>query len=167
MPFSLPGAVAAIDDLLAGPVPVDGPTHREADDETGWTGSHGPGFRLAPLWESRSYFGVPGTEWDAAQEESEEYLLSLSVELGKRWGPHHEISFRAYLMGEVPEESIDPLIAQIIELALYGELYVWGPLDTPHGPRWVAISVSQCDGDAPHIMLGAVSSVPVPDPDTD
>lgn len=34
MAISLPGAVSVIDDLLAGPVPMDGPTHREADDDT-------------------------------------------------------------------------------------------------------------------------------------
>ncbi|MGW7361842.1 hypothetical protein ACWGI8_00070 [Streptomyces sp. NPDC054841] len=167
-PFSLAAAVAAIDALLAGPIPEDGPTEWEpGGDDEGWTGSSGAGFRLVPLWESRGYFGVPGPEWDAAQEESEEYLVSLAVELGKRWGPHREVSMRAYLMDEVPEEEVPPLIAEICAFDLYGDLYVWGPVDTPRGQRWVAISVSQCDEDAPHIMLGAVSTDPVPDPDSD
>ncbi|WP_234042386.1 hypothetical protein [Streptomyces marianii] len=89
--FSLRGAVSAVDDLLTGPVPVDGPTHREADDDTGWTGGHGAGFRLVPLWQSRSHFDVPGSEWDAAQEESRASLASLAEEKSRsfRSSPDH------------------------------------------------------------------------------
>jgi hypothetical protein len=56
-------------------------------------------------------------------------------------------------------------LAEICSFDLYGDLLVWGPLDTPEGQRWVAVSVSQCDEDAPHIMLAATGDSPVTEPD--
>ena len=41
------------------------------------------------------------------------------------------------------------------DLDCFGDLTVWGPTAT--GGRWVAVSVNQCDGDAPMIMTAVVS----------
>lgn len=164
-PFEVAEAVAAVDALLGLPVPEDGPTLWEPSEEPskgeGWSGSYGAGFRLKLLWESRAYFGVPGPEWDAAQEEAEAYLSALTSMLEKRWGPHRQVSMRAFLLGEVDDESLPPLFAELRAFDLYGELRVWGPVGSPHGPRWVAVSLGQCDEDAPHMMVAAVSDAPV------
>ncbi|OKK06232.1 hypothetical protein AMK26_09270 [Streptomyces sp. CB03234] len=160
-PFDVTEAVAAVDGLLALPVPVGGPTAWEPSEEEGWSGSYGAGFRLKLLWESRAYFGVPGPEWDAAQDEAGEYLAALTSALDERWGPHREVSMRAFVTGEADDESVLPLFAELRAFDLYGELMVWGPVGAPHGPRWVAVSVGQCDEDAPHMMVAAVSDVPI------
>ncbi|SNS47596.1 hypothetical protein SAMN05216276_101045 [Streptosporangium subroseum] len=165
-PFSVRDAVAAVEVLLTRPVPADGPTNREGDPDSGeWTGSFGAGFRLTRLWESRGYFGVSGPDWNAAQEESEAYLAALAAELEQRWGPHRDVSMRPYLFRSYADEPMPPLFAEICSFDLYGDLLVWGPLDTPEGQRWVAVSVSQCDEDAPHIMLAATGDSPVTEPD--
>ncbi|WP_143662601.1 hypothetical protein [Streptomyces sp. CB03238] len=154
-------AAAAVDALLALPVPESGPTAWEQSEGEGWSGSYGAGFRLKLLWESRAYFGVPGPEWDAAQEEAEEYLAALTSALDERWGPHREVSMRAFVLGDVDDESVLPLFAELRAFDLYGELMVWGPAGSPQGPRWVGVSVGQCDEDAPHMMVAAVSDVPI------
>lgn len=166
-PFDVGRAVAAVDALLAEPLPASGPTQWEPSKEEGWSGSYGAGFRLKLLWESRSYFGVPGAEWDAAQEEAEEYLTALTRALEERWGPHRVVSMRAFLTGEADDESVLPLFAELRAFDLYGELMVWGPVASPHGPRWVAVSVGQCDDDAPHMMVGGVIDVPIEEPPGD
>ncbi|MDN3296645.1 hypothetical protein QWM81_21885 [Streptomyces ficellus] len=161
-PFDVTEAVAAVDALLARPLPEDGPTRWEPGSES-WSGSYGAGFRLAPLWESRAYVGVPGPEWDTAQEEAERYFAELTGALDERWGPHREVGMRALLLGDADDESVPPLFAELRAFGLYGELMVWGPVGSPHGPRWVAVSVGQCDEDAPHMMVAAVTDVPIQD----
>ncbi|RST05731.1 hypothetical protein E2C00_27355 [Streptomyces sp. WAC05374] len=160
-PFDVTDTVAAVDALLGAPLPANGPTQGEPSGAEGWSGSHGAGFRLRLLWESRSYVGVPGPEWDAAQAEAEEYLAALTAALAERWGPHREVSMRAFLLREIDDESVLPLFAELRAFDLYGELAVWGPVASPSGPRWVAVSLSQCDGDAPHLMVAAVTDVPI------
>jgi hypothetical protein len=167
-PFDVTAAVADVGVLLGLPIPTAGPTSREGDPDTGeWTGSQGAHFRISPLWESRDYVSVPGAEWDAAQEEVEQYLAALATDLGKSFGKHQVVSMRAYLLHEVPQEEFPPLIAEICAFSLYGDLLVWGPVTTPRGERWVVISASQCNDDAPHIMFAAVSDEMVRDPDSD
>jgi hypothetical protein len=160
-PFDVADAVAAVDALLDPPLPENGPTRWEPSKGEGWSGSYGAGFRLKLLWESRAYFGVPGPEWDAAQEEAEAYLTALTRALGKRWGPPRQVSMRAFLLDEVDDESVPPLFTELRSFDLYGELMVWGPVGSRHGPRWVAVSVGQCDEDAPHMMVAAVSDAPI------
>ncbi|MFG3495140.1 hypothetical protein [Streptomyces sp. NPDC047928] len=165
-PFDADDGARAVRDLLARPVPDGGGTEWEPGSDE-WTGSVGAGFRLALLWRSRHYFGVPGPEWDAAQDEAEAYLAELVAVLGKRWGPHRVVSMRPYLFGKVNGDPMPPLFAELAAFDLYGDLRVWGPLDTPHGPRWVGVSVAQCDEDAPHLMVGAVSALPLTSADDD
>lgn len=38
-----------------------------------------------------------------------------------------------------------------------GDLAVWGPVDG----RWVAVSLDQCDGDAPMILVAVVADRPI------
>ncbi|MFF8288092.1 hypothetical protein ACF068_02520 [Streptomyces sp. NPDC016309] len=158
------GTAAAVGALLDLPVPEDGPTRWEPSRAEGWSGSLGAGFRLRLLWESRAYFGVPGPEWDAAQEEAEAYLAALTSVLDERWGPHRVVSMGAFVRGGAGDGPVLPLFAELCAFDLYGDLMVWGPVGSPHGPRWVAVSVGQCDEDAPHLMVAAVSDVPVEEP---
>ncbi|GAA2480424.1 hypothetical protein [Streptomyces gobitricini] len=155
-------AVSAVDALLSRPVPPNGPTQREPSRGEGWSGSHGAGFRLWFLWESRACSGgAPGPEWDAARKEAEKFLAALTRALEERWGPHREVSMRAFRLGDVDDGSVLPLFAELGAFDLYGDLMVWGPVGSPRGPRWVAVSVGQCDEDGPHVLVAAVTDVPI------
>ncbi|MEE1756298.1 hypothetical protein [Streptomyces sp. SP18CS02] len=165
-PFAVTDALAAVDALLVRPVPAAGPTGWDPDPPDGeWTGSLGAGFRLVPLWRSRDHFGVPAREWDAAQEEAGANLAALAAALDARWGPHRTVGMRPFLLRGTAGRPMPPLLAELCAFDLYGDLRVWGPVGTPHGPRWAAVSVGQCDDDAPHLMVAALSDAPLIEPD--
>jgi hypothetical protein len=141
-------ALDAVDALLDGALPASGPVQREPSPDGGWGGSHGAGFRLEP------------------QEEAGEHLAALTSALEDRWGPHREVSLRALPSGEDGEGPVLPLLAELGSLDGDGPgpgaaLLVWGPVVTPHGPRWVAVSTAPCDGDGPPMTVAAVSDVPI------
>ncbi|QGV78811.1 hypothetical protein [Streptomyces ficellus] len=160
-PFDVSAVLAAVDDLLGMSVPSSGPTAWEPGQAEGWSASHGDGFRLRLLWKSRAYTEVPGSERDAAREEAAEYLAALKETLDERWGEHRVVGMGAFARGEVDEESVPPLFDELRTFALYEDLLVWGPVGSDHGPRWVAVTVGQCDEGAPHLMVAGVSAVPI------
>ncbi|MEU0717935.1 hypothetical protein ABZ498_12205 [Streptomyces lavendulocolor] len=153
-------ALDAVDALLDGALPASGPVQREPSPDGGWGGSHGAGFRLEPLWEGRAGHGAPG------QEEAGERLAALTSALEDRWGPHREVSLRALASGEDGDGPVLPLLEELHSVdgdgpGPGGALLVWGPVVTPHGPRWVAVSTAPCDGDGPPMTVAAVSDVPI------
>ncbi|MHC3393547.1 hypothetical protein ACLQ2E_29425 [Streptomyces lavendulocolor] len=158
-------ALDAVDTLLDGALPASGPVQREPSPDGGWGGSHGAGFRLEPLWEGACH-GDPEGERDAGQEETGERLAALTSALEDRWGPHREVSLRALPSGEGGDGPVLPLLEELRSVdgdgpGPRGALLVWGPVVTPHGPRWVAVSTAPCDGDAPPMTVAAVSDVPI------
>ncbi|MEV5984540.1 hypothetical protein AB0L85_05895 [Streptomyces sp. NPDC052051] len=158
--FSRERAVADIETLLATPLPATGPTEREEDPATEeWSHDIGEGFVLAPLWESRWLTGVYEEEWGAEEEAAESKALDLAAELTRRWGTPRKVPMHVAMFREQAGEPMPPVHQALCDAENYGDLTVWGPV--PEGPdkadRWVGISVGQCDGDAPMVLMAVVS----------
>ena len=157
-------ALPDLEAMLTGPVPATGPTVSECDPATGeWTGTCGEGFVIAPLLVGRPLTGVHAPEWNEAEEAAEAQLTSLVGELGRRYGPHREVAMRVPLFRKIAGDPMPALFQALCDEDLLGDLTVWGPL--PHGPqataRWLAVSLSQSDGDAPMILCAVVTDHPI------
>ncbi|WP_406058410.1 hypothetical protein [Micromonospora sp. NBC_00860] len=158
--FDAGRTVSDIESLLVADLPTGGVPVGEGDPATGeWTGTRGEGFRIAPLWESEALTGVYGAEWNQAEEAAEANLALVVRELDRRWGAHRTVSMRVPLFRHQAGEPMPALFQSLCGLDCYGDLTVWGPMVTEG--RWVAVSVNQCDGDAPMIMTAVVSQLPI------
>jgi hypothetical protein len=158
--------VSDIEALLAEPVPAAGPTVSEGEPDTGeWTVTRGEGFLIIPLWESESLTGVYEPEWNEVEETAEGYLADLVQELYRRWGSHRKVAMHVPLFRKQADEPMPPLFQALCDKDLLGDLAVWGPVAAgpDAGARWVAVSINQCDGDAPMIMTVVVSDRPITD----
>ncbi|MGW4103717.1 hypothetical protein [Streptomyces okerensis] len=156
-PFDTGRAVSDIESALSVPLPDSGPTTDEGEPVTGeWTSTRGRGLLLFPLWESEALTGVYGREWNAAEEAAEANLTALITELDARWGPHRRVTMGEPLLPRPAPEPFRTLLAKDCN----GDLAVWGPLTVPE-PRWAAVSLNQCDGDAPMILTALISDRPL------
>ncbi|MFE2942099.1 hypothetical protein ACFXKG_24075 [Streptomyces sp. NPDC059255] len=154
--FETARAVSDVLALLAAPVSADGPTAGEGDPVTGeWRVTRGEGFLIAPLWESDGLVGVYERAWTDAEQAAQGHLDSLVAELTKRWGPHRRVAMHVPLFRKQAGEPMPPLFQALSDEDCYGDLSVWGPVG--ESPRWVGVSVNQCDGDAPMIVVAVVS----------
>lgn len=158
--FDAARAVADVEALLAGRVPEAGPTVAVGDPATGeWTTTRGEGFRLVPLWEGESLTGVYAPEWNEAVEAADGHLATLVRELDARWGAHRRVAMHVPLFRKQRGEPMPPLFEALLAEDCYGDLTVWGPVG--EGQRWVAVSAGHSDGDAPVVMVAAVTDRPV------
>ncbi|WP_189541222.1 hypothetical protein [Streptomyces gelaticus] len=156
--FGTVRAVRDIEALLAGAVPAAGPTADEGEPDTGeWSATAGEGFRIVPLWESDGLVGVYGPEWQQAEEAAAGHLAALVGELDRRWGTHRTAGMRVPIFRHGAGESLPPLYRALCDRDCLGDLTVWGPVEG----RWIAISLNQCDGDAPMILVAVVADRPI------
>ncbi|MGY3063613.1 hypothetical protein ACVWZD_007911 [Streptomyces sp. TE3672] len=156
--FGTGRAVSDIEALLAGPVPAAGPTADEGEPDTGeWSATAGEGFRIVPLWESDDLVGVYERAWEEAEEAASGHLADLVGELDRRWGTHRTVGMRVPIFRDLAGESLPPLYRALCDADCLGDLRVWGPVDG----RWVAVSLNQCDGDAPMILVAVVADRPI------
>ncbi|MEO3773340.1 hypothetical protein [Micromonospora sp. B9E7] len=154
--FDTGRTVSDIESLLAAELPTAGDPVSEGDPATGeWTGTRGAGFRIIPLWEGDDLTGVYGTEWNEAEEAAMANLALVVGEVDRRWGPHRTVSMHVPLFRKQAGTAMPALFQSLSDMDCYGDLTVWGP--TAAEGRWVAVSVNQCDGDAPMIMTAVVS----------
>ncbi|MFF9345776.1 hypothetical protein [Streptomyces sp. NPDC014734] len=162
--FTVAGALADIDALLARPLPTSGPTAAEGDPETGeWTTTGGDGFRVVPLWEGDPLTGVYAPEWNDLTDAAEAHLAALVEELDRRWGPHRAVPLHVPMFRRQEGAAVEPLFDALFDQDLYGDLTVWGPVGG--ADRWVGASVGHSDGDAPMVLAALVSGRPVTAPD--
>ncbi|OCC12973.1 hypothetical protein [Streptomyces sp. PTY087I2] len=155
-PFELGRALTEIEELLAVPLPPTGLTTALGDPATGeWTATQGPGFRIVPLWEGDPMTGVYAPEWSDAEEAAEARLMSLAVELGRRWGPHTEVPLHGPLLRWQGGSAVDPLFEALFRQDLYGDLVVWGPVGADG--RRLALTLGRSDGDQPLVLAALVS----------
>ncbi|MEE1770447.1 hypothetical protein PUR34_20490 [Streptomyces sp. JV185] len=144
--------------LLAGPVPAEGPTVDEGEPDTGeWSATEGGGFRIVPRWESDGLVGVYEREWEEAEEAASGHLAALVGELDSRWGAHRTAGMRVPVFRDLAGEPLPPLYRALCDQDCPGDLAVWGPVDG----RWVAVSLDQCDGGAPMILVAVVADRPI------
>ncbi|WFE49384.1 hypothetical protein [Micromonospora sp. WMMD1155] len=154
--FDTGRAVSDIESLLAAELPTDGDPVSDGDPATGeWTGTRGAGFRIVPIWEGDDLTGVYGTDWTEAEDAAMANLALVEGELDRRWGSHRRVSMRVPLFRKQAGTPMPALFQSLSDMDCYGDLMVWGPTATEG--RWVAVSVNQCDGDAPMIMTAVVS----------
>ncbi|MEW2146177.1 hypothetical protein AB0869_25530 [Micromonospora vinacea] len=154
--FDTGRAVSDVETLLAEELPRDGAPVQEGDPATGeWTGTRGAGFRIIPIWEGDDLTGVYGTDWTDAEEAARAKLALVVDELDRRWGSHRNVSMRVPLFRKPAGTPMPALFQALSDMDCFGDLTVWGP--TAAEGRWVAVSVNQCDGDAPMIMTAVVS----------
>ncbi|MFF2652148.1 hypothetical protein [Streptomyces sp. NPDC058045] len=159
--FAVTRAVSDIEALLTGPVPATGPTRSEGDPATGeWTVTTGRGFVFAPLWESESFEQRPADEWNAAQDAASAHLAALVRELDARWGAHRTVRMHVPLFRKQTGRPMPEFFQALADEDCYGDLTVWGgPLPTAAPDRrWIALSLNQSDGDAPLILIAAVTT---------
>ncbi|TXS35047.1 hypothetical protein [Streptomyces sp. OR43] len=173
--FEIARAASETDELLTRPLPEAGPTAYEWLPVTEeWTLIKGRGFLIAPLWESDGFTGLHGSEWDEASEAGEGHLACLVDELERRWGPHRRVGMRVPIHRKIAREPMPLLFRTLCDNDLLGDLTVWGPMDpsalgaetrteaeAEAGRRWLGISLSQCDGDAPMILTATVTDQPI------
>ncbi|ARP73916.1 hypothetical protein LK07_03930 [Streptomyces pluripotens] len=128
------------------------PAHRCRTD----TGTGGPGFLIAELQTSGDFFEDDGTERAEAEAQYEADRDALGERLAERWGPADVFSlFSVFQRGMEGEETAQP----------------WGTLAS-HVPdvhlwrvdpgRWVALGVSQWDGELPFQLLAIVTTAAPP-----
>jgi hypothetical protein len=155
--FDTDRAVSDIESALAVSLPASGPTTDEGEPVTGeWTVTRGEGLMLFPLWESDDLVGVYAPEWNDAEATAEGHLSALVAELDRRWGSHREVSMGPALWERPTTEPFRTLVAK----DCLGSLSVWGPV-TGSNSRWVAVSLNQCDGDAPMILTALITARPI------
>ncbi|MFF9816221.1 hypothetical protein [Streptomyces sp. NPDC014006] len=158
--FDVGRAVADIMALLVEPLPAQGPTVVQEDPLTGErTKETGQGFVLAPLWQSGPLTGVPGEDWNAVVEGADRKAGEVAEELTRRWGPSRRVAMHGAMFREQAGEPLPPLHQALCDADDYGDLTVWGPVhEGPGGAdRWVGISVGHSDGDAPLVLMAAIS----------
>ncbi|MFE1754569.1 hypothetical protein ACFW88_29170 [Streptomyces anandii] len=163
-PFVLAEALDGVERLLIRPLPPEATVTDDHDPVSGeWAGARGGGFAFVPLWESESLVGVYAPEWNEVEEAAEGHLRALTEELERRWGARRVVGMRVPLFRRVAQEPMPPFFQALCDNDLLGDLAVWGPV--PGGPdgddRWVAVSLNQCDGDAPFLLVVAVADHPV------
>ncbi|MFE6284789.1 hypothetical protein [Streptomyces sp. NPDC057877] len=161
-PFELTRAVTDVAELLAAPVPGPGQaTADEGDPVTGeWTRTSGDGFLVVPLWESAPFTGLYDPEWNEAAAVAEEHLAALTHEFDGAYGPHRTVGMRAPALRGGTGEPLPPLLRALTGRDLLGDLTVWDL----GADRCLALSLNQSDGDAPMILVAAVSARPVTEP---
>ncbi|MFF1922380.1 hypothetical protein ACFVW8_17645 [Streptomyces sp. NPDC058221] len=165
--FEIARAVSDIDELLTRPLPKTGPTGEDRLPVTEeWTLIKGEGLLIAPLWESDSFTGLYESAFEEASEAGEGNLTALVAELDRRWGPHHEACMRVPMNRKITGEPMPLLFQTLCDADLEGDLSLWGPVGPPApgtetADRWVAVSVNQCDGDAPMILTVAITDQPI------
>ncbi|MFE1297399.1 hypothetical protein [Streptomyces sp. NPDC058731] len=153
-------AVARIRALLGEPLPTQGPSVVEEDPLTGERVKEtGAGFVLARLWQSRDLTGVYGEEWNAVVRSADLRAEEVARELARRWGPPRRVAMHGAMFRHQAGEPLPPLHQALCDADDYGDLTVWGPVQEGPGgaDRWVGISVGHSDGDAPLVLMGAVS----------
>ncbi|MFE0172016.1 hypothetical protein ACFWZ2_06840 [Streptomyces sp. NPDC059002] len=124
-------------------------------------GSEGPGYHIAELLTSDSFWEDDGTRWHATEEQYEAERDALTVLLADRWGPPQRFSLASLFertvavdFGEADEAIPEPW-AQLSSCV--PDLHLW-QVDG----RWIALGVAQWDRELPFQLLAVVTETDPP-----
>ncbi|GAA0599167.1 hypothetical protein HPO96_21710 [Kribbella sandramycini] len=160
-PFDAARAETEVTELLVADVPAAGPVTAAGDPATGeWTHTTGPGFRVIPLWEGGDLTGLYEADWTAATETAEAHLKHLAAALSATWGPPRVISIDGPMLKHQMGQPVEPLYRALFAQDLYGDLHLWGPIET----RWPALVLGHSDGDAPLVLAALISTQEITQP---
>ncbi|WP_055696961.1 MULTISPECIES: hypothetical protein [Streptomyces] len=130
-------------------------------------GAEGPGYHIAELLTSDTFWEDDGTRWHAAEEQFEAERDGLTVLLADRWGPPQRFSLARLFerameedfetgghAGEETEEIPEPW-RQLCSAV--PDLHLWRVED-----RWIALGVAQWDRELPFQLLAVVTEIDPP-----
>lgn len=145
--MDIANCLAVIDQLCAREFPAE---HGRTDVGTG-----GPGYLTAALETSGDFHEDDGTEREETEAQFEADRDALGERLAERWGPADAFGlagvFLRTLAGEEIPEPWGTLASHV------PDVQVWRAED-----RWIALGVSQWDGELPFRLLAVVTSTDPP-----
>ncbi|MFF8831567.1 hypothetical protein [Streptomyces sp. NPDC015131] len=118
-------------------------------------GSGGAGHHLAELATSEDFWEDDGTRREAAEEQYEAERDALAVVLTARWGEPQMFSlWSLFERGARGEELPEPwgTLSQSVP-----DVHLWRVEE-----RWIALGVSQWDGELPFQLLAVITEVDPP-----
>ncbi|MFF3645122.1 hypothetical protein [Streptomyces sp. NPDC002564] len=129
-------------------------------------GSQGPGYHVAELLTSDTFWEDDGTRWEATEEQYEAERDALAVLLADRWGPPQRFSLASLFErvvaadfggtdGEGAAEEIPEPWAHLSSCA--PDLHLWRV-----DGRWIALGVAQADKELPFQLLAVVTETDPP-----
>ncbi|MER6526495.1 hypothetical protein [Streptomyces sp. NPDC001508] len=120
-------------------------------------GESGPGYHIAELQTSGDFWEDGGAQREETETQYEADRDGLGARLTERWGPPERISLYSVLerttQGEDTGEPWAALSGQVPDLDLWR---------APGSDRWVALGVSQWDGELPFQLLAVVTNLDPP-----
>ncbi|MFF6996551.1 hypothetical protein ACFY93_16600 [Streptomyces sp. NPDC008313] len=121
------------------------------------TGTGGPGYHIAELATSDDFWEDDGTRRQETEDRFDADRDGLSELLSGRWGSPQRFSLASLFArsadGEDIPEPWSSLSSHVPDVHLWQE--------GTHG-RWVALGVSQWDGELPFQLLAVVTDIDVP-----
>ncbi|MBW5420471.1 hypothetical protein GKQ77_02660 [Streptomyces sp. BG9H] len=128
-------------------------------------GSEGPGYHIAELLTSDTFWEDDGTLWHLTEEQYEAERDGLTVLLTERWGPPQRFSLASLFertmdaaLGEGDEEEAEEIPEPWAQLsASVPDLHLWHV-----DGRWIALGVAQWDKGLPFQLLALVTAIDPP-----
>ncbi|WP_369214088.1 hypothetical protein [Streptomyces flavofungini] len=130
-------------------------------------GSEGPGYHIAELLTSDTFWEDDGTRWTLTEEQYEAERDGLTVLLTGRWGPPQRFSLASLFDRLMDAESAvgpgsRPAAEEIPEpwahlSSCVPDLHLWRVDD-----RWIALGVAQWDKELPFQLLAVVTETDPP-----
>ncbi|MGW0536772.1 hypothetical protein [Streptomyces sp. NPDC003032] len=130
-------------------------------------GSEGPGYHIAELLTSDTFWEDDGTRWHITEEQYEAERDGLTVLLADRWGPPQRFSLASLFertmdaelgtdgQGGTEAEEIPEPWAQLSSSV--PDLHLWRV-----DGRWIALGVAQWDKELPFQLLAVVTEIDPP-----
>ncbi|WP_399921011.1 hypothetical protein [Streptomyces kanamyceticus] len=128
-------------------------------------GSEGPGYHIAELMTSDTFWEDDGSQRDIVEEQYETERDGLTVLLGDRWGPPQRFSLASLFErtmeaalgadGDGEAEEIPEPWAQLSSSV--PDLHLWHV-----DGRWIALGVAQWDKELPFQLLAVVTETDPP-----
>ncbi|MBJ6637737.1 hypothetical protein H4K36_06995 [Streptomyces sp. DHE7-1] len=146
--MDIANCLALIERLCARDFPAE---HGRTDVGTG-----GPGYLIAEIQTSGDFHEDGGAGWETVQAQYEADRDALGERLAERWGPADVFSLAGvFLRTAEGQEAAEPWGTLASHVP---DLHLW----RAEPDRWVALGVSQWDGELPFQLLAVVTETDPP-----